>query len=286
MEKRKKFLIMIVFLIAIFIVFLVYQANRVPKTEKITATSDELELYLTEASDETAPSSQAAVEETDKIYPTSDNETIPNQNSNETKEINLSEQILPVSSPNQNYTIKHDYVKPTQEPTYSDSEIETDKWKSFALSLNNTTYTFPLSADELKASGYGFDKKMKSNELEYGAVSDPVIYRNDEKKSFIQVYITNRSDLTLTYEKCEIIGMNLNLDSIADNDLSIAIEGERIYKGMHSQALISAIGEPTTKSNKNTSDTFTYQNAQGNKTWVFGFENNELIGIYIYVSPT
>lgn len=285
MRKRRILLFVIAVLVAILIVFLIYRVNRSSIARSVMETNGESESLSVEATNSTEAGQRIDTEGTDSTNSTINIENSATGNINESRNVMQSERAIMIASPSENYTISHDYIKPTQEPTYSESQIQAEKWKSFGISLNGVSYSFPFSAEKIKNCGYDFDKEMKSKELGFGVINDPVVYKNKDKKSYFQVYISNRSDVTLAYSKCDIIGININLNVISDMDMEISIEGERIYKGMRTQALISAIGVPTSRSNKKTIDTLTYQNDQGTKTWVFGFDNNELIGIYVYSSP-
>lgn len=174
------------------------------------------------------------------------------------------------------------YIKPTTEPTYSQQEIDRAKWKSFSIVLNDVNITFPVNITELNKTGYEFATEQKDKNLEFGAVDNPCVFLNgDSKKGFINLYITNDSELSMSYSQCKVIGMTIIFEKV-DKDSVIKIGDLVLDKNTSKQDIITYLGVPTQQHKENDIDTIAYYNESGDKYWNLGFKNDKLIGLDIY----
>ena len=137
------------------------------------------------------------------------------------------------------------YVKPTQEPTYSKQEIEIDKWKSFSVVIDNETLHFPFSFSDLIAIGYDFGGEYKDKTLDFGGIDNPCIYKDgDADKGYINIYITNDSEITLPYTQCKVIGMSYILSAV-EKETKCKIGDLLLNSELKKQDIIRYLGEPT-----------------------------------------
>ena len=180
--------------------------------------------------------------------------------------------------------IKSD-AEPTEKATvYTSKQEQIDKAiDSISISIDGTELLIPSPVSDINSS-FELSKDNKKKELKYNEVDNPCVYRQgDTKGDLFVLHIKNTNTKTLPYSKCEVNGVEFDVQFLEKTDVSFSNLGE--IKSLTLEKLEREMG---VANDKNIIDNVVVCNYSpdnsGKKSCSFTFVDNKLSRVEVHKS--